>query len=486
MYNGHLLANRRKNLNATLIFFLSLVAAGVILFCLVFASIRSEQEETRKIALFYGEHFTQKISLLLKSLSQTLNPMYVMLILHQGDVAHFESVAEYLVSANPNIININLAKDGIVSKVFPYQRNRDALGHNLLQAENRKQEALLARESQKITLSGPFNLVQGGMGLAFRQPIFLASQEDPRHKTFWGFSIVTYRFPEVLHSKLDFGILSTAGFSWDLWRHDPVTGQRSSLIHSALPLVEKAQTHTIPLPNTTWYLDLCPVNGWLDWNRLFLFLYLAIPLCILFATAMMQFAILYNKNNEILLQSKIDYLTKLYNKETFWKIFESALKKHLKRIYAENAPRLFLCVFDLNNFKQINDTYGHLAGDKVLAEFARRLSQKLTCKDFASRFGGDEFVAALYCIPDQLQRLPGKIIELKKELEGIYDIDGNSVPVSVSTGAISPACDMLAEKREHLTAGEFFLEKVDLAMYAEKHLFHIRKNTCPPHKCEER
>lgn len=93
-----------------------------------------------------------------------------MLVLQDGKTDKFEQLAEGIIKANAEIININLAKDGIVSNVFPYVTNSQALGHNLLRAEDRKQEAILAKESRKMTLSGPFDLLQGGTGLAFRQP----------------------------------------------------------------------------------------------------------------------------------------------------------------------------------------------------------------------------------------------------------------------------------------------------------------------------
>lgn len=181
---------------------------------------------------------------------------------------------------------------------------------------------------------------------------------------------------------------------------------------------------------------------------------------------------LLNKRNEIVLQSKMDTLTDLYNKRAFWNLLEPALEQYLKNDSSENSRHLFLCVFDLNNFKAINDTYGHMTGDKILIEFSRRLSSALSHEEFASRFGGDEFVAAVYSSID----FSSKIAELKNLLEGSYLIDDQNLPISVSIGVISPEAGMLRDKPQHLTLGEFFLEKVDMAMYSEKNMFH-RKET---------
>lgn len=477
MNNKHLAHHHGKNINTIAIFLFSLVISAILSALIIIYSIRSEQNRFEEIALFYGSYFSQRIATTLNSLSNNLRPLYTMLLLHNGGTEHFERVAENIFLSTPDIININLAKDGIITDVYPLERNRSALGHNLLESDARKQEARLARDSRRTTLAGPFELVQGGTGLAFRQPIYLPSAENPQQDRFWGFAIITYRFPDVLLKKMDFNlpaldVLATRGFAWSLWRADPVTGEPAILLQSSSPITGEAQHYDVDLPNATWHFDICPVNGWLDANTTFSHIYFSIPLCLLFSVATMQFSMLLNRKNEILLQSKMDTLTDLYNKKAFWNLLEPALKTYLQKDRSSDPARLFLCVFDLNNFKIINDTYGHITGDRILVEFARRLSQELTCKEFASRFGGDEFVAVVYCATD----IPRKLARLKQLLEGPYVVDEKIVDISVSIGAISPENDMLREKQRHLTLGEFFLEKVDMAMYSEKNMFHSQSD----------
>ena len=478
MNNEHLTYYHKKNINVVLVLFISLLISGILSAVIITSSLQNEQNKLQKIAHFYGNHFSQKITTSIQSLSHNLALLHTMLILHDGQTEHFEKVAEHIILTTPEVININLAPNGIVTNVYPYERNKDALGHNLLEAKQRRQEARLARDSRRITLSGPFELVQGGTGLAFRQPVYLPSSKDPRQKYFWGFAIITYRFPEVLLKKMDFTLpdldeLASRGFAWFLWRTDPATGQPVTLLHSKAPVTENSQRHTVHLPNTTWYFEICPVNGWIDTNTLFLYIYFSIPLCLLISIAMMQFCMLLNKKNEIFIQSKLDTLTNLYNKRAFWNILDPVLKKYLQDDVNRDSHRLFLCVFDLNNFKYINDTYGHMTGDKILIEFSRRLLQTLSRDEFASRFGGDEFVAVVYCTTD----FSRKLTQLKQQLEGSYVVGEQSLSVSVSIGAVSPEAGMLCEKPRHLTLGEFFLEKVDMAMYSEKTMFHSRNKT---------
>lgn len=476
MDNKHLIHHHKKNINVAGVFLLSLVLSGILATIVIICLLQSERNNLQKVAQFYGNHFSQKITSAIQSLSLNLSPLYTMLILHNGSIDHFESVAEHIALTNPEILNINLARNGVVTNVYPYERNKEALGHNLLESEQRRQEARLARDSRRITLAGPFNLVQGGKGLAFRQPVYLPSPENPHQKEFWGFAIITYRFPEVLLKKMDFTLpdlhlLASRGFAWTLWRTNPVTGQPETLLTSKKNMAEDAQRHPVSLPNATWYFDICPVNGWLDTNTIFLYVYFSIPLCLLFSIATMQFSMLLNKRNEIVLQSKMDTLTDLYNKRAFWDLLDPTLEQYLKNNSSENSRHLFLCVFDLNNFKAINDTYGHMTGDKILIEFSRRLSGALSHKEFASRFGGDEFVAAVYGATD----FSDKAAELKELLEGSYSVDGHNLPISVSIGVISPEAAMLRDKPQHLTLGEFFLEKVDMAMYSDKNMFHRKE-----------
>lgn len=433
----------------------------------------------QRAAQFYGINISQKLALLFQSLAQNLSPIHTMIVLQGGETENFEQIAQDIIKSNAEIININLARGGVVSNVFPYATNKQALGHNLLQAANRKQEAILAQESKKITLSGPFKLLQGGTGLAFRQPIFLPQASGEQDKTFWGFSIVTYRFPEILTSRVDFGILSAAGFSWALWRKDPASGARSVLLASDTPLDATIQQKAITLQNVTWYLDITPVHGWIAPRKVMLYASIAFSLCLLFSLVVTQFAVLLNKNREISRQARTDSLTNLYNKNSFWELLEPAIERHLKHIYAIDDPRLFLCVFDLNDFKKINDDHGHITGDKLLVEFARRLSDGLSPHDFASRFGGDEFVAVLYCTPRQGWTLPEKLEHLKLRLEEEYDINGEKFNISFGFGAISPHSGMLADKRGHLTLGEFFVEQVDKAMYSDKKIHHARAQAAP-------
>ncbi|MEG6617498.1 GGDEF domain-containing protein [Peptococcaceae bacterium 1198_IL3148] len=87
-----------------------------------------------------------------------------------------------------------------------------------------------------------------------------------------------------------------------------------------------------------------------------------------------------------------DFLTGLPNRQ----VYDEAISLAVKEAVKQNAA-VGIIVFDLDNFKIVNDTYGHLTGDEVLKEFALRAKSVLKSTDFIARYGGEEFVVLTTC-----------------------------------------------------------------------------------------
>jgi diguanylate cyclase (GGDEF)-like protein len=120
----------------------------------------------------------------------------------------------------------------------------------------------------------------------------------------------------------------------------------------------------------------------------------------------------------------IDPLTGLYNR----RFAEQRLAAEVARSERRGHP-LTVLTLDLNNFKQINDTYGHPAGDLVLQEFASRLNKVIRGSDLAVRLGGDEFLVVLpECTLEQLKL----VLERLRSFE--LDWQGQKIPVTFSAG----------------------------------------------------
>ncbi len=93
-----------------------------------------------------------------------------------------------------------------------------------------------------------------------------------------------------------------------------------------------------------------------------------------------------NFHEEVYRLSTIDGLTEIYNKRSFMENLERELNR-----FKRYGTNLSLALLDIDHFKQINDTYGHLAGDYVLKELASAIGGHLRKNDFFARYGGEEF-----------------------------------------------------------------------------------------------
>jgi diguanylate cyclase (GGDEF)-like protein len=120
----------------------------------------------------------------------------------------------------------------------------------------------------------------------------------------------------------------------------------------------------------------------------------------------------------------IDPLTGLYNR----RFAEQRLAAEVARSERRGHP-LTVLTLDLNNFKEINDTFGHPAGDQVLQEFASRLNKVIRGSDLAVRLGGDEFLVVLpECTLEQLKL----VLERLRSFE--LDWQGQKILVTFSAG----------------------------------------------------
>jgi|SRR5579859_1883926 len=145
----------------------------------------------------------------------------------------------------------------------------------------------------------------------------------------------------------------------------------------------------------------------------------------------------------------IDPLTGLYNR----RFAEQRLAAEVSRSERRGHP-LTVMTLDLNNFKQINDTYGHPAGDQVLQEFASRLNKVIRGSDLAVRLGGDEFLVLLpECTAEQLQLVLRRLDSLE------VDWQGQKIPATFSAGWKDYK---IGDRPEELLAG------ADEALYTSK------------------
>ena len=129
------------------------------------------------------------------------------------ELPEFDAVATEMLPYYPGIAALGLSPRVVIRNVVPLAGNEKSIGFNQLGDSAQNKEAILARDTGKLTLAGPLKLAQGGLGVVGRLPIFLGD-EDGRGR-FWGFSYVTLRFPQALEaSRLE--LLVQRGYAYEL------------------------------------------------------------------------------------------------------------------------------------------------------------------------------------------------------------------------------------------------------------------------------
>ena len=146
-----------------------------------------------------------------------------------------------------------------------------------------------------------------------------------------------------------------------------------------------------------------------------------------------QYEELLNQKKELLaeLEKKALYdpLTKLFNRHALIEF----LTKEIERIKREKGEKLFIIFLDLDNFKQVNDLYGHKKGDEVLKEVAQLLKTHFRKYDIVARFGGDEFMVVVR------NRTKGEVENILKKLQERIEEIFKNFAISVSYGiAVAP------------------------------------------------
>ncbi|MBB3169931.1 putative bifunctional diguanylate cyclase/phosphodiesterase [Simiduia aestuariiviva] len=138
----------------------------------------------------------------------------------------------------------------------------------------------------------------------------------------------------------------------------------------------------------------------------------------------------YRLSQELTYQARHDNLTGLLNRRTF----EAYLKESLINARNENYVHC-LCFIDLDQFKIINDTLGHFAGDQLLVQVTQQLAKSLRKRDLLARLGGDEFGLILDCCePDAAVKIAEQLRHDLKELPFVWE--GRSFTIGCSIGIV--------------------------------------------------
>ena len=324
-------------------------------------------------AMTYAERMTSDLNmgiLITESLQEIL-------ISENGKIDNFPQVAEDLMT--DAIQSIQIAPNGVVTDIYPEAGN-EAGKMDLINDPDRGEICRYGRDNNLTILQGPFQLKQGGMGIVIRTPVYLSDADGASY--FWGFTIAIIRVPDIFSDSVQ--ALTSFGYDYRLSKTaSPLTTEFEEISSSGAAL-DRPISYEFELGGCLFKLEVMPSGGWSQESSLPILFWGGLVIILLLTGLTIVTLILEERGETLKRISTTDALTGLLNRKGFEEQFNRFLKKN------PGVP----CVgiqLDVDDFKFINDMYGHETGDLALQELARSIRETFPEHAILSRSGGDEF-----------------------------------------------------------------------------------------------
>ena len=275
--------DNRINMQTAFVF---VAVFSIIMLCVYFLSRYQEKQEQLK-ASYTAESTLHRVE---EQLNQYVVESNLVKKLvesgHEVTKKEFRLLSKFMQDDKCVIEAHELAKDGIVSQVYPLKGNEQALGLDMLNNPQRKKEARLAKQSKEYTIAGPYELVQGGTGALLFNPIYM--EKGGQDDNFWGFSILVINWEKFIE-EIELDKLESAGYYYQIWKKDIYTGEKVIIDKSSETDSTNMLEVTCKVPNDTWYFDIVPKNGWISRPQIVFSFFVAIILALFTAIGYWQF-----------------------------------------------------------------------------------------------------------------------------------------------------------------------------------------------------
>jgi len=237
----------KRPVSVSLLVFLLLLLVGIFMLWQHYQILLDERQSEMASIIDVAE---QNIDQSLKySYSAALS--LALQIDEDGEVKNFDEVASQLVDNNPNIDAIQIVPDGIITKVYPYEKNKEVINYNLLKDSTRNEEAFIAIERKRMFFAGPLNLKQGGLAIIGRLPVFKKNE-------FWGFVAVIIHFENLIDQS---GLQDLAGdqYRFQFSKENPVSNKEEFFLNETRAL-DKSYSEKLVLPDGDWKIYIIPID----------------------------------------------------------------------------------------------------------------------------------------------------------------------------------------------------------------------------------
>ena len=174
-----------------------------------------------------------------------------------GEINQFDTIAENLMS--DSIESVQLAPDGVVTDIYPAEGN-EAGKIDLIHDKERGEISCYARDNHTVITQGPFELKQGGYGIAVRNPVYL--KDTNRQEYFWGFTIVILRVPDIFSDSIH--ALSGFGYEYRLSKTETPWSDTYKVVYQSDGQLTQPVSYDFTIGEESWKFELTPESGWRD------------------------------------------------------------------------------------------------------------------------------------------------------------------------------------------------------------------------------
>lgn len=375
------------------------------------------QKDRRTIAKLNVETYGQRIENDIENGIETTDTLKQVLINGNGQIINFSKIAENLMSYS--VQSVQLAPNGVVTEIYPEEGN-EAGKIDLLKDSKRGEISNYAKDHNITIIQGPIKLKQGGSGLVVRNPIYLEDENGQEY--FWGFTIAVLRVPEIFEDSTN--ALSKFKYNYRLSREASVLDKKYVEVDANCDKMIRPVTYNLTVGKEKWKLEIMPRAGWSNSTTLYLIFFGGLSLVLLLTGLTIVLFLLDERRVELKELAHKDGLTKLYNRYGFDEMAEKMIKKDPEAYYVA-------ALLDVDDFKLINDMYGHAYGDKALISLAENMRKFFPSSALLGRNGGDEFCILLpNCTMEEIKE---SLIEFTKTPK-TFSYKGQTYSFCISLG----------------------------------------------------
>lgn len=336
-----------------------------------------QEQQNRTKATLNAMTYTERINGELMEGIGVTDTLKQVVINGDGNINKFYDIAANMM--DDSIQSIQIAPNGVVTEIYPEDVNESGK-IDLINDSDRGEISRYARDNDTVIMQGPFELKQGGYGIAVRNPVYL--KDENGQKSFWGFTIVILKVPEIFSDSVE--ALSNFGYKYSLQKCASPWDDMYEWVYGSKKELNDPVIYDFDVYGDKWRLEILPKSGFYN-NNYLIYMFIGGVIIVLLLTGLIAALIFINENRKNFKKLAVtDTLTGIYNRLGFDDQVEQYMRQNPQK-------HCVMAMLDIDDFKLVNDVYGHAAGDGVLQKLAESMKQYFSKDVILGRNGGDEF-----------------------------------------------------------------------------------------------